>query len=455
MDVVFASPTGLIKGFTTKNPIPQHLGYVKGTGISTVCWSSFQNSILMGTYDGSVISQDLAGSTSSIVSQSNGDRIAALLPIDDSIVCVRESGSIKVHGSSWADQKIEIKASGSTSSARLFGSRLATGGKNFNLHIWDLKNPETPIFVAKNCRPTTLDIQTPVWISDISFVPKCSGNILLTSSRYGELDLYDLRCGQRRPVSRNAWRMSRKYGKVKVGTGSHGAVLPDLAATRPVTRALAFDDAPGIGIRVVAGDNIGDLCFLDLRLPKERLFVPSNNDDHDDQSMTSPVLRKGMIKSHGSRAPAPPLSVKTLAEACGSITGLACGGANEANFPAATNSSRFDSQPLIIASSLDRYLRIYNRDTGERLAKLYTKIPITCFVIRDEADFEEIRSFSGSPVSSADVPTEDGNKTDMSSEEEEFDELWDQMEQIDDEHPSASSEVGVESKETVKRRRHN
>ncbi|KER18929.1 hypothetical protein T265_12095 [Opisthorchis viverrini] len=157
--------------------------------------------------------------------------------------------------------------------------------------------------------------------------------------------------------------MSRKYGKVKVGTCSHGAILPYLAVTSPIPRGLAFTEAPGIGVRIVAGNAIGDLCFLDLRLPKESIMVADGDDDEA-------PLYPGQIKSRGARAPEPPVGVRTLPGASGSITGLACGGAGSANSPVASPTALFDSQPVLIASSLDRYLRIYNRDTGDRLAKV-------------------------------------------------------------------------------------
>lgn len=145
-----------------------------------------------------------------------------------------------------------------------------------------------------------------------------------------------------------------------MGHYAHGAVLPDLSVIRPVTRALAFDDAPGSGIRIVAGNAIGDLCFLDMRLPRER-FV---------QSSEGELNAVGRVKSCGSRAAEPPASVKTLAGASGAITALACGGCGTANFPIARQSAIINNENILVSSSLDRYLRFYNRDTGVRLAKV-------------------------------------------------------------------------------------
>lgn len=312
---------------------------------------------------------------------------------------------------------MSFQTSGALSTVRHFQSVVATGGKDNNLCLWDLEDPSKPIFSAKNVRPTTLDLQVPVWITDICFVPKHNGRLVLTSSRFGEvniayipwligrsltlpqahfvipcselpifnaicslpspqrcqLSLYDTRCGQRRPVSRHAWRLSRKHGKLKVGRGFHGAVMPDLDTTRPITHAVAYDDAPGVGVRVVAGNVIGDVCRLDMRLPEPCQLLSTSSDTEDYEL----PLKPGMVKSRGGRAPEAPVDVHSFKGASGSITGLACGGAGEANGPIATATSRFNNDRLIVVSSYDRYLRIYDRDSGTRLAKV-CQTPCVC-----------------------------------------------------------------------------
>ncbi|VDP94017.1 unnamed protein product [Echinostoma caproni] len=217
--------------------------------------------------------------------------------------------------------------------------------------------------------------------------------------------------------------MSRKYGKIKVGKCAHGAVLPDLSVVRPITRALAFGDAPGSGVRIVAGNAIGDLCFLDMRLPRERI-VSSGEDEPT----------SGRVKSHGARAAEPPLGVQVLSGASGAITGLACGGCGMANFPLVKESSVFNSENILIASSLDRYLRFYNRDTGVRLAKVYSKIPISSFLVSDNVSLKNLRSVTSDLGEHSDGD-EDVNMGSASSESEEseFDEIWDQLPTVNDE----------------------
>ncbi|KAF5404522.1 WD repeat-containing protein 74, partial [Paragonimus heterotremus] len=263
---------------------------------------------------------------------------------------------------------------------------------------------------------------------------------------YFQLALYDTRCGQRRPVSRHAWRMSRKYGKVKVGTCSHSAILPDFYCTRPITRALAFGEAPGVGVRVVAGNTIGDLCFLDMRLPTQATGYAPTGDEDGDMNVTP-----NHFKSRGARAPEAPVAVRTLLGASGSITGLVAGGAGCANFPLAHPCATINSQPILIASSLDRYLRIYNRDTGCRLAKLYAKIPINSFLVSDLADFTHVDRLSSKPEESAkNTDSENETKSNDSAAEQEFEELWNQMESVDEVQSNGSPK-----RKKLKRKRKN
>ncbi|TGZ61723.1 hypothetical protein CRM22_007846 [Opisthorchis felineus] len=425
--LICSSPVGIIKCFNLKDQMPLTISLLQNQSVTSLCWHS-TDSYLVGTKKGVLIQQFCTSSSSNHEPFDTLDEsIASILPNDEVFLAVSTTGTVRSYDRSTLCRKTEVKVNSSVCCARISHSLLATGGRNSNLAIWDLDNPTHPVFSAKNVRQTTLQLEVPIWISDICFVPNYDGRIVLTTSRYGEICLYDIRCGQRRPVSRHAWRTSRKYGKVKVGTCSHGAILPDLAVTRPITRGLAFTEAPGIGVRIVAGNAIGDLCFLDLRLPKESIMVADGDDDE------SPLC-PGQIKSRGARAPEPPVGVCTLPGASGSITGLACGGAGFANSPVATPTALFESQPVLIASSLDRYLRIYNRDTGDRLAKLYAKLPITSFLISDSADFSAVERLSGQTVEKAEADGKgDVNAEEASESEEEFDELWNQLEPVNDE----------------------
>lgn len=49
--------------------------------------------------------------------------------------------------------------------------RVATGGKENGLKIWDLEKPEKPVFTAKNMRDDWLDLRQPEWVRDMAFIP--------------------------------------------------------------------------------------------------------------------------------------------------------------------------------------------------------------------------------------------------------------------------------------------
>ena len=45
----------------------------------------------------------------------------------------------------------------------------------------------------------------PVWVSDICFSDPSSSNTVSTVSKHGHVRLYDIRSGQRRPVTELTW----------------------------------------------------------------------------------------------------------------------------------------------------------------------------------------------------------------------------------------------------------
>lgn len=137
-------------------------------------------------------------------------------------------------------------------------------------------------------------------------------------------------------------------------------MLRDFIATRPISRVVAYTSGPGTGLKAVAGNAIGDICFLDFRVPRLSLIK--------DQAEAPEGLK--MPRSTGGRAAAAPEAVQTFVPASGAITGLVCGGAGCANLPHIGVNSGISDQPIVLASSIDRFFRIYHRDTGKMLAKV-------------------------------------------------------------------------------------
>ncbi|VDK32887.1 unnamed protein product [Taenia asiatica] len=303
----------------------------------------------------------------------------------------------------------EIPVASNLSVCKSYQNHMICGGKDVLPSLWNLEKPVAPVFSAKNVRPDTLDLRVPVWISDVSFVEGYEGRLFVTSSKYGDFCVYDVRSGQRRPVSRSAWRVSRKQGKKSVGTGRHPAMLRDLVVTRPVTSCVAYTSGPGVGLRVIAGNAIGDICQLDFRVPRASLVLGA----------VAEPRRKA--RSVGTRAAAPPERVKAYQPAAGAISALVCGGAGCANLPHAMPRAAINDQPVVVSASIDRFLRVYHRDSGELLTKIFAKTPISTFLIRDSAKF---------PMGASSVQ----EKKDAEGSEEDPDELWAKME-LEDEPP--------------------
>lgn len=65
-----------------------------------------------------------------------------------------------------------------------------------NVKIWDLETKKQ-LFTSKNVRPNELQLEVPIWDSDMSFVTETN---IATCSRHGYVRFYDTR-SQRRPVS--------------------------------------------------------------------------------------------------------------------------------------------------------------------------------------------------------------------------------------------------------------
>ncbi|KNC83726.1 hypothetical protein SARC_04031 [Sphaeroforma arctica JP610] len=74
----------------------------------------------------------------------------------------------------------------------------ATGGKDNNLKIYNI-NKEQAIFKAKNLPNDMTDLQVPVWIRDISFVPGSDATKVVAGTGHYEIQYYDTKV-KKRPV---------------------------------------------------------------------------------------------------------------------------------------------------------------------------------------------------------------------------------------------------------------
>ncbi|KAK7605446.1 hypothetical protein V9T40_007304 [Parthenolecanium corni] len=115
---------------------------------------------------------------------------------------------------------------------------VATGGKNNDLKLWDL-NTKQITFNAKNVKPDELQLQIPLWISDIAFCQQTES--VSTCSRHGYVRLYDPLLPQRRPVF-NAHQDDQVFtcitcapaeNQFLVGSGTGDLFLVDVRGKNP------------------------------------------------------------------------------------------------------------------------------------------------------------------------------------------------------------------------------
>jgi len=73
----------------------------------------------------------------------------------------------------------------------------AIGGKENDLNIWDLEN-KTCLWKAKNVRNDMLDLQVPVWITDLQYLNNKLDTVVVATA-HSQIRVYHLK-NQRRPV---------------------------------------------------------------------------------------------------------------------------------------------------------------------------------------------------------------------------------------------------------------
>ncbi|CAK9810269.1 WD repeat-containing protein 74 [Anthophora quadrimaculata] len=117
---------------------------------------------------------------------------------DEAILTAVHSGEVKLWRFKEEDQ-ILIKAGENLNKMRhskINKDIIATGGENHKLKLFDL-NRQEQIFLEKSLPHDWLELEVPVWISDIEFLPGTQQ--IVTVGRYGHVHLYDPKA-QRRPM---------------------------------------------------------------------------------------------------------------------------------------------------------------------------------------------------------------------------------------------------------------
>ena len=137
------------------------------------------------------------------------------------------------------------------------GSRVAVGGRDRDLAVWDVETSSVA-FKAKNVPHDNLDLAVPVWVSGLHFAPSdpkivamCTGYV--QSRLRGEVRLYDVKSGQRRPTMRAIAPMMGNGGlSAAIATGCEEGLR--CVCTTPDGRY------------VLVGSTGGSMARLDMRM---------------------------------------------------------------------------------------------------------------------------------------------------------------------------------------------
>jgi len=239
------SETGILKGVDLTKK--QAFNFCEMNSLSRdqeVCvlaWGDPQESeVLVGCANGAVktfsTEKGIFTESRECADHSQG-KFTGLAVTDNALITCVESGLIKVWKEGSMDT-VEVNAGSGISRMRQNKSqrnRVATGGKENSLKVWDLDRPDKPIFAAKNVKNDWLDLRVPIWDRDMAFIP--DSDKIVTCTGHHQVRVYDPATPQRRPV-------------LEVQFGEY-----------PLT-ALAL---PAGNDSVVVGNTQGDLAILDLR----------------------------------------------------------------------------------------------------------------------------------------------------------------------------------------------
>ncbi|KAM4743431.1 WD repeat-containing protein 74 isoform 1-T1 [Anableps anableps] len=245
--VWLGSETGILKGVSLDRKQAFNFSNTRTLSrdqeVRALCWGDpAESELLLGCLDGTVrtFSTEKGVFTEA---RSCGDPqegcFSGLASLRGSaiITCV-ECGKLRVWREDSSRPVAELDAGSSVCRMRqspVDPNRVATGGKENGLKIWDLERPEKPVFTAKNLRDDWLDLRRPFWVRDVGFIP--DSDKVVTCTGYHQVHVFDPSSPQRRPV------LEAEFGEY------------------PLT-ALAL---PAAGGTVVVGNTQGQIALLDLR----------------------------------------------------------------------------------------------------------------------------------------------------------------------------------------------
>lgn len=181
--VWLGSETGILKGVSVSRK--QAFNFCNTSHLSrdqevrALCWMDpSQSELLVGSVDGNVktFSTEKGEFTETRCCGDPADGcFVGLAAIGGStVVTCAESGVLRVWREDSSEPSTELDAGKNVCRMRqspIHPNKVATGGKENGLKVWDLEIPEKPVFSAKNMRDDWLDLRRPHWVKDMAFIP--------------------------------------------------------------------------------------------------------------------------------------------------------------------------------------------------------------------------------------------------------------------------------------------
>ncbi|XP_077397135.1 WD repeat-containing protein 74 [Festucalex cinctus] len=246
--VWLGSETGILKGVSVSRR--QAFNFCDSSQLSrqhevrTLCWAdAAESELLVAAVDGTVktfsVEKGAFTDMRSCGDSAEGCFVGlAVLDSGATLVTCAESGLLRVWRDESGEPATEIRVGSDVARMRQnpeHRHKVATGGKDNCLKVWDLENPEKPVFTAKNLRNDWLNLRQPHWVKDMAFIP--GSDKVVTCTGHHQVHVYDPSTPQRRPV------LETTFGEY------------------PLT-ALSL---PAAGGSVVVGNTHGQIAVLDLR----------------------------------------------------------------------------------------------------------------------------------------------------------------------------------------------
>lgn len=209
MDVWLGAETGLLKGVSVSRK--QAVNFSSTSHVSreqevrALAWRGpGQTEVLVGHADGIVrtFSTERGTFTSTRrCGEAHEGCFSGLVVLGSTLATCTDKGALRVWKEDCDEPVTEVRAGEQVSRMRQSLAnphKVATGGKETPLKIWDLEKPEKHVFCAKNLRDTYLDLRQPHWVKDMAFLSQ--SDRVVTCTGYHQVHIYDPCSPQRRPV---------------------------------------------------------------------------------------------------------------------------------------------------------------------------------------------------------------------------------------------------------------